>query len=54
MNEYIVFTDIDECVEDPALCGGVDGDTLCINEPGTYRCDCPQGYRQNGGQCVSK
>ena len=26
MNEYIVFTDIDECVEDPALCGGVDGE----------------------------
>ena len=31
--------DIDECSEYGQICTG-----HCVNEPGSYRCTCPQGY----------
>lgn len=38
-------TDIDEC----AL--GISGcDQICVNEPGSYHCDCEVGYTLHGGQ----
>jgi hypothetical protein len=38
-------TDIDEC----AL--GISGcDQICVNEPGSYHCDCEFGYTLHGGQ----
>lgn len=36
----IYILDIDECNERPDICGV----GFCINEVGTYRCDCPSGY----------
>lgn len=35
-----MFLDIDECSERPDICGV----GFCVNEVGTYRCDCPDGY----------
>lgn len=34
-------TDIDECSNSP--CGHSDG-VQCVNEPGTYRCECKEGF----------
>ena len=41
--------DIDECLEDN---GGCDED--CINKPGSFMCECPQGWEvgQDGQECV--
>ncbi|XP_032164959.1 fibrillin-3 isoform X8 [Mustela erminea] len=36
--------DIDECGEIPALCAG----GICINQIGSFRCECPAGFRYNG------
>ena len=35
-----MFSDINECVENPGICrnGGT-----CINEAGEYSCNCPDG-----------
>lgn len=46
-----LFTDIDECA-DKAMCHG----GTCVNEPGSYRCACPDGLElsTDGTTCVGK
>uniref|UniRef100_UPI0037E84C71 nidogen-1 n=1 Tax=Semicossyphus pulcher TaxID=241346 RepID=UPI0037E84C71 len=43
--------DIDECRETPQICGS---HAICNNQPGTFRCECEDGYQFGGdGQtCV--
>ncbi|XP_023133776.2 nidogen-1 [Amphiprion ocellaris] len=43
--------DIDECRENPQICGP---NAICNNQPGTFRCECEDGYQFGGdGQtCV--
>ncbi|XP_029306242.1 nidogen-1 isoform X2 [Cottoperca gobio] len=43
--------DIDECSENPQICGS---HAICNNQPGTFRCECEDGYQFGGdGQtCV--
>ncbi|XP_066238939.1 nidogen-1 isoform X1 [Saccopteryx leptura] len=43
--------DIDECSERPSACGS---HAVCNNLPGTFRCECMQGYRfSEQGICVA-
>uniref|UniRef100_A0A8C5KP03 Nidogen-1 n=1 Tax=Jaculus jaculus TaxID=51337 RepID=A0A8C5KP03_JACJA len=43
--------DIDECSEQPSVCGS---HAVCNNHPGTFRCECAEGYRfSEGGVCVA-
>ncbi|XP_035755598.1 nidogen-1 isoform X4 [Egretta garzetta] len=46
-----VCYDIDECSEQPDLCGS---NAVCNNHPGTYRCECVEGYQfaADGQTCV--
>uniref|UniRef100_A0A8C9UKP6 Nidogen 1 n=1 Tax=Spermophilus dauricus TaxID=99837 RepID=A0A8C9UKP6_SPEDA len=42
---------IDECSEQPSVCGS---HAICNNHPGTFRCECVEGYRfSDGGTCVA-
>nr|XP_021561177.1 fibrillin-3 [Neomonachus schauinslandi] len=40
--------DIDECGEIPAICTS----GICINQIGSFQCECPTGFRYNGGLLV--
>ncbi|KAI4529445.1 hypothetical protein MG293_020693, partial [Ovis ammon polii] len=43
--------DIDECSEQPSVCGN---HAVCNNHPGTFRCECVEGYRfSEAGTCVA-
>uniref|UniRef100_A0A4W3GDQ1 Fibrillin-2-like n=1 Tax=Callorhinchus milii TaxID=7868 RepID=A0A4W3GDQ1_CALMI len=44
------FTDMNECLENPGIC--VNGH--CINTDGSFRCECPFGYKLDytGVNCV--
>ncbi|XP_075388285.1 nidogen-1 [Tenrec ecaudatus] len=43
--------DIDECSEQPSVCGR---HATCNNHPGTFRCECVEGYRLSEEQtCVA-
>lgn len=47
-----ICVDIDECYENPGICRVGE----CVNEPGKYYCQCPEGYmplpgRSNPLQC---
>uniref|UniRef100_A0A8C0XLL7 Nidogen-1 n=1 Tax=Castor canadensis TaxID=51338 RepID=A0A8C0XLL7_CASCN len=43
--------DIDECSEQPSVCGS---HAICNNHPGTFRCECVEGYRfSDEGTCVA-
>uniref|UniRef100_A0A8D0XFB1 Nidogen-1 n=1 Tax=Sus scrofa TaxID=9823 RepID=A0A8D0XFB1_PIG len=43
--------DINECSEQPAVCGS---HAICNNHPGTFRCECVEGYRfSEEGTCVA-
>ena len=46
------FSDIDECQNK----SGINCDQLCVNLPGSYFCDCNNGYKLNadGGTCDGK
>uniref|UniRef100_A0A7E4UTJ4 Hemicentin-1 n=1 Tax=Panagrellus redivivus TaxID=6233 RepID=A0A7E4UTJ4_PANRE len=48
--------DVDECKNDPELCGPVDQNTtICVNLEGTYECRtlCPDGFKSNiDGECI--
>lgn len=39
-------TDIDECYEQPGICGL---NTVCTNIPGTFFCSCPDGFYPSTG-----
>jgi hypothetical protein len=41
-------TDIDECATEQDDCVGL---LSCVNQPGSFTCVCPPGYRQFGGSC---
>uniref|UniRef100_A0A5F9CGR4 Uncharacterized protein n=1 Tax=Oryctolagus cuniculus TaxID=9986 RepID=A0A5F9CGR4_RABIT len=48
---FFFSADIDECVEQPSVCGS---HALCNNHPGTFRCECVEGYRfSDQGTCVA-
>ncbi|TMS19921.1 Signal peptide, CUB and EGF-like domain-containing protein 1 [Larimichthys crocea] len=46
--DYNVCQDVDECAESPAVC---DGQGVCENTLGSYKCVCRPGYRGNGTHC---
>ena len=39
LRSYGSFSDIDECKEDTDGC-----EQRCVNDPGTFHCDCDPGY----------
>ncbi|XP_044070690.1 nidogen-1 [Siniperca chuatsi] len=43
--------DIDECRENPQICGS---HAICNNQPGTFRCECIDGYQfaSDGQSCI--
>lgn len=43
--------DVDECTESPAVC---DGQGVCENTLGSFKCICRPGYRGNGTHCEGK
>ncbi|XP_025770813.1 nidogen-1 [Puma concolor] len=44
-------SDIDECSEQPSVCGS---HAICNNHPGTFRCECVEGYQfSEEGTCVA-
>lgn len=46
----MVLSDINECTDDPCT-----GGKVCSNTEGSYTCDCPPGYTEDGeGGCESK
>ena len=46
-----VETDIDECATNADTCDASAG--MCINTPGSYRCQCFSGYFGDGVTCIS-
>lgn len=51
MKAYDVFTDINECSQNPLLCA-----FRCVNTVGSYECKCPAGYvlREDRRMCKGK
>ena len=49
-----IHVDVDECTEDSTVDCGPHAD--CYNSPGSYRCDCYEGYEKNNntGECEGK
>lgn len=47
-NETSFCSDIDECRQTPSPCSN----GLCENTPGSFRCTCRTGFRQQGGTCI--
>ncbi|XP_065257208.1 nidogen-1 [Emys orbicularis] len=47
-----VCYDVDECSKQPTICGS---NAVCNNQPGTFRCECVDGYRfsDDGRTCVA-
>ncbi|XP_048223657.1 nidogen-1 [Perognathus longimembris pacificus] len=44
-------SDVDECAEQPSVCGS---HQVCNNHPGTFRCECVEGYSfSDAGTCVA-
>lgn len=48
----VLFSDVDECVENKRLCAvGKE----CVNTVGSFKCQCIEGYEmKEGGQCVGE
>ena len=44
-------SDVDECATDIAAC---DDNERCDNSPGSFRCNCKDGYTRKDGFCVPK
>lgn len=46
------YTDIDECVEKPFICGP---NSTCTNSQGSYKCACDAGFQSsNGANCTGR
>ena len=48
---YSSLTDVDECTSGEADCAH---DSLCVNMPGFYACQCKLGYRLIDDLCQGK
>ena len=46
-----MLADIDECL-DSSVCSG--GGSTCVNEVGSYRCECSNGYLRNTDDMTCK
>ncbi|KAG9488714.1 hypothetical protein GDO78_004966 [Eleutherodactylus coqui] len=46
-----VCTDIDECSDDPGICGS---NQICHNTGGSYYCTCAAGYKNISNRCVDE
>ena len=47
-----MLTDIDECAKDLHTCKlGMPGGMTCVNEPGSFRCECLPGFVKEGTIC---
>ena len=44
-------TDVDECKSGLGLCGSAEVAKTCTNSPGSYTCDCQNGYELVSGTC---
>ena len=45
--------DVDECGAASSPC--TSNNTVCVNSPGSYACECQTGYQKNDqDECVSK
>ena len=52
--KIVVFSDINECEEDPNICGMGTG-SVCQNREGTFECFCYSGYGYGrSGQCEGR
>lgn len=49
--ESAVCVDINECSTGTHAC---DINAICVNEPGSFACQCKAGYTGDGSQCESK
>lgn len=49
----LFYTDVDECQEQPTVCGS---NAVCNNQPGTFRCECLEGYQfsDDGRTCIGE
>lgn len=47
---FCMLSDIDECVEEPAVCGP---NSNCTNLIGSYNCTCVSGYRLNNPDVIA-
>ena len=45
-----ITTDVDECKELKHNC--TTDTQFCVNEPGSFRCECKEGYHLDGVECV--
>jgi hypothetical protein len=45
-----LILDINECNVNSSLCGN----GICINQIGSYTCNCTNGYRFNSQTCIGK
>lgn len=43
------YADIDECALGEDVCGA---NTQCVNNPGSYECECMPGFVANGHICT--
>ena len=46
---YPLFSDINECLESKDLC-----EQSCVNTPGSYYCQCHEGYKHDGVSCKGR
>jgi len=44
--------DVNECDRSSSPCDGAA--TVCINVPGSFRCQCTPGFYNNSGICIGK
>lgn len=47
---FLLLTDVDECNERAIACPGLN--EACINEEGSFHCDCADGFIRRESICV--